>query len=79
MTVVLVNGNPEAEAIRGPLVDALGRKNVVCACHRRDSGRRRPMTSRRPTWFTATGWNAELAQVDEPIDLVGHDWGGGHA
>ena len=29
MTVVLVHGNPETEAVRGPLVDALGREDVV--------------------------------------------------
>jgi len=29
MTVVLVDGNPETEAIWGPLVDALGRSDVV--------------------------------------------------
>ncbi|MDT5218539.1 MAG: hypothetical protein QOF15_644, partial [Mycobacterium sp.] len=29
MTVVLVHGNPETAAIWGPLVDALGRKDVV--------------------------------------------------
>jgi pimeloyl-ACP methyl ester carboxylesterase len=29
MTVVLVHGNPETEAIWNPLVDALGRDDVV--------------------------------------------------
>lgn len=29
MTVVLVHGNPETNAIWGPLVDALGREDVV--------------------------------------------------
>jgi pimeloyl-ACP methyl ester carboxylesterase len=29
MTVVLVQGNPETDAIWGPLVDALGRDDVV--------------------------------------------------
>ena len=29
VTVVLVHGNPETDAIWGPLVDALGRKDVV--------------------------------------------------
>jgi pimeloyl-ACP methyl ester carboxylesterase len=29
MTVVLVHGNPETDAIWGPLVDALGRDDVV--------------------------------------------------
>lgn len=30
MTVVLVQGNPETDAIWGPLIDALGRGDVVC-------------------------------------------------
>ncbi|MDT5114673.1 MAG: hypothetical protein QOE30_412, partial [Mycobacterium sp.] len=29
MTIVLVHGNPETDAIWGPLVDALGREDVV--------------------------------------------------
>jgi pimeloyl-ACP methyl ester carboxylesterase len=30
MTVVLVHGNPETEALWGPLIEALGREDVVC-------------------------------------------------
>ncbi|MGH3577685.1 MAG: alpha/beta hydrolase, partial [Mycobacterium sp.] len=30
MSVVLVHGNPETADIWGPLIDALGRDDVVC-------------------------------------------------
>jgi pimeloyl-ACP methyl ester carboxylesterase len=77
MTVVLVHGNPETEAIWGPLADALGRDDVV---------RLSPpgFGAALPEDFSATclgyrDWlEHELAQIDDPVDLVGHDWGGGH-
>jgi pimeloyl-ACP methyl ester carboxylesterase len=77
MTVVLVHGNPETEAIWGPLVAALGREDVV---------RLSPpgFGALLPDDFPATylayrDWlEGELRQFDEPVDVVGHDWGGGH-
>ena len=77
MTVVLVHGNPETDAVWGPLVDVLGREDVVRLS---------------PPGFGAPvpgGWGAtveeyrlwlvgELEALGEPVDLVGHDWGGGH-
>lgn len=77
MTIVLVHGNPETDAIWDPLVDALGRTDVV---------RLSPpgFGSRLPDDFPATyvayrDWlEGELEGISEPIDLVGHDWGGGH-
>ncbi len=77
MTVVLVHGNPETGAIWDPLVDALGRDDVVRLS---PPGFGAPL----PEGFAATylayrDWlERELAQIDGPIDLVGHDWGGGH-
>ncbi|OCB16380.1 alpha/beta fold hydrolase [Mycobacterium intracellulare] len=77
MTVVLVHGNPETEAIWGPLIDALGRDDVVCLS---PPGFGAPL----PDGFSATylayrDWlEDKLKRVDEPVDLVGHDWGGGH-
>src|SRR5262245_63687214 len=77
MTVVLVHGNPETAALWGPLVDALGRDDVVRLS---PPGFGNPL----PDGFAAThlayrDWlEAELERIDEPIDLVGHDWGGGH-
>jgi len=77
MTVVLVHGNPETEAIWGPLVAALGRDDVVTLS---PPGFGAPL----PDGFDATfiayrDWlEQELVKIDGPIDLVGHDWGGGH-
>jgi pimeloyl-ACP methyl ester carboxylesterase len=77
MTVVLVHGNPETDAVWAPLVAELGRSDVV---------RLSP-----PGWGAPIpeGWGAtveeyrqwlvgELEAIGEPADLVGHDWGGGH-
>jgi len=77
MTVVLVHGNPETHAIWGPLVEALKRDDVV---------RLSPpgFGTSLPDGFAAThlayrDWlEHELEVIDEPVDLVGHDWGGGH-
>jgi pimeloyl-ACP methyl ester carboxylesterase len=77
MTVILVHGNPETEAIWGPLVDVLERADVVRLS---PPGFGNPL----PDGFSATylayrDWlEDELQGFDEPIDLVGHDWGGGH-
>ena len=54
MTVVLVHGNPETEAIWGPLVDALGRDDVV-RLSPPGSALRYPKASRQPTSRTGTG------------------------
>jgi pimeloyl-ACP methyl ester carboxylesterase len=76
MPVVLVHGVPETPSIWDPLVARLGRDDVItpqlpgfgCA---------------RPDGFGATkedyvAWLiAELEATPGPIDLVGHDWGGG--
>jgi pimeloyl-ACP methyl ester carboxylesterase len=77
MTVVLVHGNPETEAIWGPLVDALGREDVVRLS---PPGFGAPLPDDFPaTYLDYRDWlERELARVDEPVDLVGHDWGGGH-
>jgi pimeloyl-ACP methyl ester carboxylesterase len=75
--IVFVHGNPETTAIWDPLIAALGRDDVVALS---------------PPGFgapTPDGWAAtsddylawlidEVEQLDGPIDLVGHDWGGGH-
>jgi pimeloyl-ACP methyl ester carboxylesterase len=77
MTLVLVHGNPETAAIWGPLVEALGRQDVVLLS---PPGFGAPL----PEGFAATyldyrDWlEAELERIEPPIDLVGHDWGGGH-
>jgi pimeloyl-ACP methyl ester carboxylesterase len=74
---VFVHGNPETALIWGPLVDALGRDGVVTLS---PPGFGAPV----PEGFGATSdeylaWLvAELEALDSPVDLVGHDWGGGH-
>lgn len=77
MTVVFVHGNPETSAIWGPLTDALGRDDIVALS---PPGFGAPL----PEDFDATyvayrDWlERELENLNGPIDLVGHDWGGGH-
>ncbi len=80
MTVVLVHGNPETDAVWNPLVEAL-----VAAGHDEP-------VRLSPPGFGApvpAGWSAtvteyrdwlvaELERFDAPVDVVGHDWGGGH-
>ncbi len=77
MPAVFVHGVPETDAIWAPLVRALDRDDVVLLS---------------PPGFgppSPEGWAAtredyanwlvdELSTIDGPIDLVGHDWGGGH-
>jgi pimeloyl-ACP methyl ester carboxylesterase len=80
MTLVLVHGNPETAALWGPLVDALGRDDRDDVVRLSPPGFGSPL----PEGFGAThleyrDWlEAELERIDGPIDLLGHDWGGGH-
>lgn len=77
MTVALVHGNPETEAVWGPLLTELDREDVVRLS---PPGFGRPI----PPGFGATvleyrDWLVdELEAIGGPVDLVGHDWGGGH-
>jgi pimeloyl-ACP methyl ester carboxylesterase len=77
VTVVLVHGNPESDAIWGPLVDALGREDVVRLS---PPGFGAPLPEGFPaTYLAYRDWlEGELEDIGEPVDLVGHDWGGGH-
>ena len=77
MTVVLVHGNPETAAIWGPLVDVLGREDVVRLS---PPGFGAPLPDDFPaTYLAYRDWlEAELEAIGAPVDLVGHDWGGGH-
>lgn len=76
MPAVLVHGNPETPAVWGPLRRELEREDVVAL---QLPGFGVPT----PAGFSATkeeyvDWLvAELEAIDGPIDLVGHDWGGG--
>ncbi len=76
MPVVLVHGVPETSAVWDPLRSHLTRSDVV-ALQLPGFG------TARPAGFGATkedyvDWlAAELFAIGEPVDLVGHDWGGG--
>ena len=78
MTIVLVHGVPETAAVWDPLREILGRSDVV-AVELPGFG------NAAAKGFGATkedylGWLvAELERIggSGPIDLVGHDWGGG--
>ena len=78
MTVVFVHGVPECSAIWNPLLAELGRDDAVALS---PPGFGAPV----PDGFEATSdgyadWLVgELERIGEPVDLVGHDWGGGHA
>lgn len=81
MTVVLVHGNPETDALWGPLVDALGRDDVVRLS---PPGFGAPLPERFPaTYLAYRDWLADQLEGLEgtagPVDLVGHDFGGIHA
>lgn len=77
MPAVFVHGNPETSAIWGPLFETLERDDLVALS---PPGFGAPL----PEGFGATrleyvDWLiGELESIDGPIDLVGHDWGGGH-
>src|ERR1700761_8362388 len=76
MTAVFVHGVPETPAVWSSLLAALGRPDAVALWLPGFDGV-------RPEGFGATmdeyaAWLvAQLERLDEPVDLVGHDWGGG--
>ena len=74
--LVLVHGNPEIDAIWDPLVAALDRDAIRLS----PPGFGAPLPAGfDPTPEAYRAWLAgELERIGEPVDLVGHDWGGGH-
>lgn len=75
-TAVFVHGNPETAAIWGPLLEELERADVETLS---PPGFGAPV----PDGFGATtdeylDWLVGELEGREPVDLVGHDWGGGH-
>jgi pimeloyl-ACP methyl ester carboxylesterase len=77
MTVVLVHGNRETDAIWSPLVDELGGHHVARLS---PPGFGAPLPDNFPaTYLAYRDWlEGELEGFNQPIDLVGHDWGGVH-
>jgi pimeloyl-ACP methyl ester carboxylesterase len=80
MTVVLVHGVPETAAVWDPLVERLHELGETDVRTLSPPGFGAPV----PDGFPATmhGYRdwlvAELESIDQPVDVVGHDWGGGH-
>src|SRR5262249_15527105 len=76
MTAVFVHGVPEPPAVWDGLLAALDRPDAVALSLPGFDGA-------RPAGFEATmeeyaGWlAAQLERLGDPVDLVGHDWGGG--
>ncbi|HXQ60652.1 MAG TPA: alpha/beta hydrolase [Acidimicrobiales bacterium] len=78
MTIVLVHGVPETAAVWDPLLGVLGRSDV-------ETVRLPGFGSAPPSGFGATKeeyvvWligELERIGTSGPVDLVGHDWGGG--
>jgi len=77
MPAVFVHGNPETSAIWQPLFGHLSRKDIVALS---PPGFGAPVLDRfDATADTYLQWLiGELEQIDGPVDLVGHDWGGAH-
>jgi pimeloyl-ACP methyl ester carboxylesterase len=77
VTVVLVHGNPETDAVWDPLVEALGRDDVIRLS---PPGFGAPLPDGWPaTYLDYRDWlEDELSRVEGPVDVVGHDWGGNH-
>ena len=77
MAIILVHGNPETEAVWDDLVPHLRDQNII---------RLSPpgFGSAIPPGFDCSvdayrDWLAgELRKLAQPVDLIGHDWGGGH-
>ena len=76
MTAVLVHGVPETPGLWKPLIAKLKRTDIVTPALP-------GFVTQRPAGFGATmdeyaAWLIrELEAIGEPVDLVGHDWGGG--
>lgn len=80
MTVVFVHGNPETAAVWDHLAERLAEGGQADQVRLSPPGFGAPV----PDGFDATvgGYRdwlvGELEAIGRPVDLVGHDWGGGH-
>ena len=79
-TLVLVHGAPESADVWEPLLGELAVRGHHDIVRLSPPGFGAPL----PADFGATVWDyrswlvGELSRFDAPVDLVGHDWGGGH-
>jgi pimeloyl-ACP methyl ester carboxylesterase len=80
VTKIFVHGNPETAVVWQRLVAALSVRGIDSVACVSPPGFGAPLPSGfDPTPQAYVDWLAsELAAVDGPIDLVGHDWGAGH-
>lgn len=78
MTRVFVHGSPESDAVWDPLLAELGSEDTLLLS---PPGFGAPVPDGfGATWSDYRDWLVgELEALDGPVDLVGHDWGGGHA
>lgn len=80
MTRVFVHGNPETAHIWAPLIGALAGEGIEDVVLLSPPGFGAPVPAGwDPTPANYVRWLIdELGAIDDPIDLVGHDWGAGH-
>ena len=80
MPSVFVHGNPETAAIWRTLTEELATRGVDDVVTVSPPGFGAPIPEGWDgTAATYRSWLCdELARFDEPVDLVGHDWGAGH-
>ena len=75
--LVLVHGNPESSIIWGPLIGELGRPDAI-ALSPPGFGVPAPRDF-APSPTAYRDWlSSQLELFGQPVDLVGHDWGGIH-
>lgn len=78
MTIVLVHGVPETDAVWRPMLKELGRDDVISLS---PPGFGAPVPYRfGASWIEYRDWLiSELERIGHPVHVVGHDWGGVHS
>lgn len=80
MSVVLVHGTPETTAVWEPLLGELSKLDRTYFVRLSPPGFGAPL--REGSGATVWDYHAwlldELVKLGAPVDLIGHDWGGGH-
>jgi pimeloyl-ACP methyl ester carboxylesterase len=80
MTKVFVHGNPETKTVWDPLLPPLKERGVSDVVLLSSPGFGAPVSESFPrTRLAYRDWLiGEIEKIDQPVDLVGHDWGAGH-